>query len=171
LRSAAICAPSEALHSKKAAVCLRKRLLLSSRNSELLVFGTSSTVAAISAAPTVSSAVAAISTTATESATIATAIAPIAPFAGRAVFARLCLIDADRATLEVLVVQRCNGCSRFFTIRHFDEAEASRLAREFVQDHARRADCTMCFKSGPKIRVRSTVRKIANEYVHYLLYL
>lgn len=29
----------------------------------------------------------------------------------------------------------------------------------------------MCFKSGSKIRIRSSVRKIANEYVHYLLYL
>lgn len=137
-----------------------------------LVAAAIAAVATISAVAAISAAVAA--TVATKSSTIAAttaAIAPVAAFATRTFFTWLRLVDAKSAAFKVLFVERCNGRKGFFAVRHFHKAEASGFAGEFIEDHACRADGPVGLKRGPKVHVRRTVRKITNEYVHYLLYL
>ena len=57
----------------------------------------------------------------------------------RTLLARLRFIDAQWATSEVLAVQRLNG-ARGIRIRHFDEAEATRLARVPIVHERKRLD-------------------------------
>ncbi len=108
-------------------------------------------------------------TTAVATAITATAATPFAPFpAGRTIFARLCFVHPHGASVEVLVIQGGNGIQGFIAIRHFNKAEATGLAREFVHDHAGRTHLTIRGKSITKILIRGRIRQITYEYIHNL---
>src|SRR4051794_38669692 len=80
---------------------------------------------------------AAAATTPTPAATTeaaASAATTAAAFAASTLGTRPSLADVHSSSLEVGAVQRCDRCVGFFLARHLDEAEALRLAAEFVLD-------------------------------------
>jgi hypothetical protein len=116
----------------------------------------------VAAMPATVPAVAATATTI--AAALATPVATVA--ARRTVFTRLCFVHPHRAAVEVLVIQGGNGIQGFIAIRHFNKAEATGLAREFVHDHAGRTHLTIRGKSITKILIRGRIRQISYEYIH-----
>jgi hypothetical protein len=104
--------------------------------------------------------------------TVSTTTTASAFTAGRTIFAGLGFVHTDRTTMKILVVQTFDRCLGLLSIGHLDEAEASRLAREFVYNDAGRRYRAIRFKGLTKVRIGRPVRKIPNEYIHslFLLY-
>src|SRR5438309_11427897 len=61
-----------------------------------------------------------------------TAATTIPPAATAAKFSRFGLVDLEVTSLEILAIELRNRLGGVAGALHFDEAEASRLAREFV---------------------------------------
>src|SRR5581483_9150916 len=70
----------------------------------------------------------------------ASALAVAAAAAVVAALHRLGLVDNERAAVELRAVQSIDRALRLLARGHFDEAEAARLAGEFIGDQARGRD-------------------------------
>jgi hypothetical protein len=72
--------------------------------------------------------------------------------------------------MQFLVVQSGNSSLGLLGVRHFNEAEASRFACEFVHNDAGRRNLAIRFKGLTEIRIGCSIRKVPNEYIHALSY-
>src|SRR3569833_3144253 len=81
-------------------------------------------------------------------------------------FAGLGLIDLNVAAFEVAFIEAFDGGICLGIARHLDEAEAFRLAGEFVGDHTDARHLTKLREGVFKIALGDAIRKIAYVYIH-----
>ena len=65
----------------------------------------------------------------------------------------LSLIDPDRATVQLLAVQGCNGICCFGLLGHGDEAEASATTRFAIDDDLGFLDGAVCQEGCPVTKI------------------
>ena len=80
----------------------------------------------------------------------------------RPIRAGLSFVDLQGPALEFAAVQSADGLRRLVLVRHFDEAEASRLARRLVTDHRGFLDRSEGLEGLPEVGFRHVERKVAN---------
>jgi hypothetical protein len=110
----------------------------------------------------VSAAATAFSTaTTTAAATPAISAASTTTAATRAAGAGASLVNLDSPSLQVGVVESLDCSGRIGRLRHLDEPEAARLAREFIRDHYRAFDFPSLSKELRQVILRNRVGEIA----------
>src|SRR5262249_22818535 len=82
--------------------------------------------------------------------------------AAAAVFHRLGLVDDEGAAVELAAVQSGDRFLRLVARAHLDEAEAPRLAGEFIRDHLRRPQAPVRREDFLEAAFRNRIRQTAD---------
>lgn len=117
---------------------------------------TTATAAAVAAATA-----AAAAATAAES-TTATATATSATETTTAVFARACFVDSQVSAIDVLTIDRLDGCATLSVIGELDETEATRASGFAIHDEGGRGDLSVFGEHFAKPIFGRGVREVSN---------
>jgi hypothetical protein len=109
----------------------------------------------------VSASATAFSAAATTPAATPAISAAAATTATRAAGAGASLVNLDSPSLQVGVVESLDCSGSIGRLRHLDETEAARLAREFIRDHYRAFDFPSLSKELRQVILRNRVGEIA----------